>query len=239
MARRPEGVFLILAGSIAALLTLPFFSSPCFAGTDLSVVWHDNHNLAPSSFEVMKRELESIFSDVGVSVSVHRGEVGRYTRYSSPHIHEINVVLQPHYAGRWAIHADAMGAAVGGYAYVFFPRIQSALGLTGKQDFKRNLRAKNLLGRALGRVVAHEIVHVIAPGYPHQSEGLMCASFSRRELRRHHLYLDPMSAAVFVNRLRGESSYEIASTAPSAPQEGVDVPTVVIAEKKKNPEPNK
>jgi hypothetical protein len=128
-----------------------------------------------------------------------------------------------------------MGAAIGGYAFIFYPMIRQALGLDGVQDLRRDLKATNLLGRALGRVVAHEVVHIIAPGYPHRVEGLMCSSLSKQALTRRRLYLDPTSAAEFVNRLRRDSAY--VTVASSLPAESVDKPAVVAsAETKKLPQ---
>jgi hypothetical protein len=73
--------------------------------------------------------------------------------------------------------------------------------------------------------------------YPHRAEGLMCASLTRRELTRRRLYLDPTSAAVFVNRLRRKNGYE--AVASSSPTESVDVPAVVISGETKSLRRNK
>jgi len=51
-----------------------------------------------------------------------------------------------------------------------------------------------LLARALGRVVAHELVHAVAPGLRHARRGLMSGRLGRSALVGSSLSLDPSSA---------------------------------------------
>jgi hypothetical protein len=51
------------------------------------------------------------------------------------------------------------------------------------------------VGRALGRVAAHEIVHVLLPDRPHDHAGLMAPSFGRRELAAFVLGTSPQLSA--------------------------------------------
>jgi hypothetical protein len=70
-----------------------------------------------------------------------------------------------------ALGMAAWSAGDGGGAFIFYDR---ALALRA--------HAK-LLGEILGRIMAHEIVHLLRPGEPHSDVGLMRAQWSAEELR--------------------------------------------------------
>jgi hypothetical protein len=165
----------------------------------LSLVWHDGYNLAPKVYGIMKREVESIFSEIGIDATVRRGEVGRYFRRETSYP-EVNVVLHPNESVEFGFDEDAMGAAFGNYAYIFLSKIKEALA-QDKGESSDKLRALNQLGQALGRVVAHEVVHLIAPGRPHAAEGLMCGSLTRLDLTRRHIQMDSESVEAIRARL--------------------------------------
>jgi hypothetical protein len=76
--------------------------------------------------------------------------------------------------------------------------------LDARRDILEQPGTANLLGRALGRVVAHEAFHIITPGHPHAAQGLMCANLTRRDLTRSRLFMDPVSATVMVAHLDDE-----------------------------------
>jgi hypothetical protein len=55
---------------------------------------------------------------------------------------------------------------------VYVPNVALALGLE-PDEVPTSLEAQRLLGVALGRVVAHEVVHVLAPQVEHAQAGVM------------------------------------------------------------------
>jgi hypothetical protein len=60
-------------------------------------------------------------------------------------------------------------------------------------------------GIALGRVVAHELVHALAPSVPHGT-GLMAEKLTCRQLTRPTLTFDPEVGLAVRAALRGEPS---------------------------------
>jgi len=84
---------------------------------------------------------------------------------------------------------EIMGATHRGSltAWVYCSSTALALGV----DAKKPLSALPL-GRALGRVVAHEVVHMLAPAEPHRFEGLMVARW-RQELTEPWLSADVLT----------------------------------------------
>jgi hypothetical protein len=61
-------------------------------------------------------------------------------------------------------------------------------------------RAEMLIGRALGRVVAHELVHMLTKSGAHANDGVQKAALSGKQLIAHSLPLSAMD----VERLRAE-----------------------------------
>jgi hypothetical protein len=88
-----------------------------------------------------------------------------------------------------------LGATVGNpgerkTVFIFAPNVLNMLGHHGV----RGHREEHELARALGRIVAHEAVHVLLPHHPHAARGVMNARWSRSFLVRAKLRLDPLIA---------------------------------------------
>jgi hypothetical protein len=64
------------------------------------------------------------------------------------------------------------------------------------------LRGNFLLGRAMGRVLAHELYHVIANTTEHGGQGIARPALSPQELTSGQLELGPSDVATIRNRLR-------------------------------------
>ena len=156
----------------------------------------------------MAREVETIFSEIGVEVCWHDGSHGLWRENEPPRSIEIRLVLLPVESGDWGYEGQVMGAAVRNprtperthTVYVFFPNVLRTLGLhTDALD--ENVGKWRAVARALGRVLAHEIVHAIAPGQPHRETGLMGKQLRRSILLKQELRLDPVSAKVLCSTL--------------------------------------
>ena len=63
-------------------------------------------------------------------------------------------------------------------------------------------RERQQIATALGRVVAHEVVHALAPLQPHATQGLLSATLNRSHLVHHRLLLDGDSADGFLRGMR-------------------------------------
>ena len=58
-----------------------------------------------------------------------------------------------------------------------------------------------MVARAVGRILAHELVHLIAPDLPHARSGLMGASVGRAQLLGNGVGLDPALGPTVRQRL--------------------------------------
>jgi hypothetical protein len=218
-ADRPELRFPELAPSLpepaAELPSLPHPRPPA----EMRLFWFDPKGLAPFVFEPASREVSRIFGDVGVSL---RWEKGGFETTLGDGVLDIPVILLP--ADPMATRASrrVLGLvpreSVGPRAvWVFLSNVRWTLGHDTRSP-RISRRQANELGLALARVVAHEIVHAVAPDEPHTSGGLMNHSMDRSFLLGMRAPIDPECGRSFVRSLD-----EILSPrAPSAARLGAE-----------------
>jgi hypothetical protein len=151
----------------------------------LTLIWFDVHRRFPA-FEEMAGEVTKIFRDVGVAIAWKTGGLG--TTFGSKL--EIPVILLwEHPSPEWA-DSRVMGLVPAAPSrsrgvWVFLSRIRGALELDatppspGQRPDPEEARR---LALATARVVAHEVVHALAPEQPHSRHGLMQHSLDRKSL---------------------------------------------------------
>jgi len=155
----------------------------------LSLVWVDVHGAAaPVRAEAMA-ETASILGAAGLDVEWRTSDGGE----RAPQADEIQVVLLDSPPG--TLGPDVMGSAPptarGPRAvWVFLSGVRATLGFD--PGGSRALRPAEIesLGRAAGRVIVHEIVHVTAPDRPHSEAGLMAPRLGRAVLVQPRLELE-------------------------------------------------
>lgn len=110
----------------------------------------------------------------------------------------VKVLILPRDGVAWGVPSDAMGAAptesgrvTSDTVYVFHPVILRAL----REDDARGRGPSRLeIGRALGRVIVHELVHALAPRQPHAERGIMADGLGPQALSGVRRALDDASA---------------------------------------------
>ncbi len=199
-----SALFVVLG--LNAALALPVdgerdgkLASPSPHPLTLTLIWYDTYRLLPYSFETMTEEVVRIFNDLGVAIRWEKGRMDGSDEESARDPLKLNVMLHPNSASGWGLKGDVMGVAthregMKGSVYVFFPEVVRALGLDRHADSLDGPRAMHELARALGRVVAHEVVHLLVPDRPHTSKGLMKRRLCRRFLLQRTVYMDQESA---------------------------------------------
>ncbi len=101
---------------------------------------------------------------------------------------------------------EVMGAFItdgspGRAVYIFFRNVMRGVGLNPDAGRLPTQRERRQLRQGLARVVAHEVVHALAPSQPHAPRGLMC-----RKLNRSLLLLGSPLDHATVNGLREVAS---------------------------------
>ena len=166
----------------------PVVPPPIVRAEPLAVRFYDPYRLLSHGVEEwIRREVMLVFERSGIGIRfVDRG--GREV---------IPATLYPELPDRWKV-PEAIGVAIGAHGerrsvFLSLGAAERALGLRrGRRtewDGKRRGtkrrstgRESRRLGIALGRVLAHELTHTIAPDCPHTASGLMAERLSRRLL---------------------------------------------------------
>jgi len=129
----------------------------------------------------MAREVIQIFADAGIAAEWT--ELTRDALASPDDAIPVVVVLTTARPERWGLAPNTLGAVMGRggpvrCVYVFHEEVVRTLQLPRRRssgDF-------HSLGRAIGRVAAHEIVHALTPDRPHSRVGLMKEELDRQAL---------------------------------------------------------
>lgn len=217
------------AWMILALAFAPVAAEPA---PTLTLVWHDSARLLPTAaLDLLGDEMETLFRENGLSVRFHpAGENEDLRRIPEP---RVNAIVLPGEDRRFGLPRDAMAAALGerGEKYsifVFYPGVRRTLGHREGSTSPRQLAE---LSRALARVVAHEVVHALAPERGHTESGLMSEKLTREELLAETIDLDGPSLESATaalkewgrpNPLTGSSKFPI----PSGPFRSIVRPEV-------------
>ena len=162
----------------------------------LTLVWHDSAHLIPAvGLRRLGDEMEALFRENGLSVTFHAAADHEDLRtILEP---RVNAIVLPEEDRRFGLTPNAMAAAFGerGEKYsifVFLPIVRRTLGHRESATSPRHLAE---LSRALARIVAHEVVHVLAPDRGHAESGLMSVRLTRGELLAEAIELDGPSLA--------------------------------------------
>ena len=168
------------AMAIVAAASVPAAGRARECAVETRLQWVDVTGLAPFAYDAMAGEAADILAGYGVCADVSRGSP-RSVRADG----EIGVILLPTMGGsgvgRHVLGATRNRGARNPTVWVYFDEVAATLGLAGPAA-SWSASERGALGRALGRVAAHEIVHALLPGRPHDRGGLMSARFGRREL---------------------------------------------------------
>lgn len=170
-----------LALSVAALVSPRTTPAP-------EVVWIDLAGVPAAAQEEARREAASALRDVGLAPSWRVGAA-----QDQLGAHDLPVVLlrRDHSARRGADRV--LGACIprsgSPRAWVYLDNLAWAMGVPA-WDGPLTLEDSARLGRAIGRIVAHEVIHAVAPALGHARSGIMSPRFDRNDLLSVHLPVD-------------------------------------------------
>jgi hypothetical protein len=171
---------------------------------ELVLSWNDPHRLVPYDLGRVTREVETVLETTGTSI--------RWILPNQPTLtpeFDVNVILLPSEPGGpgWNLPSDTMGACVYDAGkkqsvYIFVRNVMRSIRLNPNEDRILSLLERRDLSRSLGRVVAHELVHAVAPSLPHSSEGLMAKGLGISFLTKKRIRISNESSEAFVVGLR-------------------------------------
>jgi hypothetical protein len=168
----------------------------------LRLAWLDVEGVATGIDGVARSECRAVLERAGLDVEWRQGSGGEEARAG-----EVRVLLVDHLVVDPHAKLSIMGATPARsrrhpVVWIHVGSVRATLGFP--PDFPildLPLKARRDLGVALGRVVAHEIVHVVAPQLPHGS-GLMSPTLTRDTLIAPRLSLETRDATQVQAALR-------------------------------------
>jgi len=202
----------------------PGTATPDRGMRSLSLAWVDVAGTAPWAFSPAAGELSALLGRLGIRLSVRWVDVHAVTTAS-----ELTVILLPQRPAASRLSPEAMGATSIGSGsprtvVVFAADVARTLGLTSPAPSWSMLQRLHF-GVALGRVVVHELVHVLIPAQPHVREGLMAATLSGAQLRGPTPPIAPATAQALRSAL-GEPLPSAPASPSDVAQEGTTRPSL-------------
>jgi hypothetical protein len=167
----------------------------------LRLVWLDPTDIAAGSELVARAEAEALLARMGVTVSWRRGGAGELMQKDEVWV--IVVGEGPQADGNSILLGATRRGLVSPAVWVRLPNVRRAVGVFRSSSlFALSPVERRQVSVALGRVVAHEVVHAVAPSIPHGT-GLTAAILTRRELRALTIPVDPEVALAVQAAVRG------------------------------------
>lgn len=171
----------------------------------LHLSWIDSYKLVPPrAHGVMAEEVGVLFGELGIEVAWSQGLPAK----SPSAAVQLTVILMPCDSKDWGFTNGVLGTVPAGSGpprrvFLFFPDIVRALGFRPPAGRTRDLGQSPVsfrpneeyeIARALGRVIAHEIIHALCPEQSHVQKGLMRARLDLSFLRQSRVRISPRIA---------------------------------------------
>lgn len=172
----------------------------------LSLSWLDAWGLCPQAAIGARDETARILGELGVEARWVEAE--ELLRLETAGIGVALMAIEPE---SWGLRPSTLGAVKGkgdarrDVVFVFTSNVIRAAGYVPAAGGCASARTQVQIGRAVSRVIVHEIVHAIAPDHPHSDAGLLNPSLSQDTLLASSVTVDPLCARTFVSRLRPSS----------------------------------
>ncbi len=159
----------------------------------LHLVWVDVLGTASFAVPFASSEAAAILGQAGIATTSAVG-----TPSTELAADEIRIVILEEFRGDSPLSKRVMGCTRRGgqtrTTWVYLSSVMWALGRSDRSGRGLPPREQEEVGRALGRVAAHEIVHVLAPDLPHGRDGLMAGRVSGALLASNHVGLGAQEA---------------------------------------------
>ena len=171
------------------LVEFPSASSGTRPQRVVRVAWYDVDRLVRSNFGLIAAQLTTFFRQTDVAIVWRHGGIGVGSEDVPDD--EVPVVLLATDTARLRPARPVIGTTTRKgprVVTVLLDPIRETLGLRSLSQVLSPMEARQL-AQAVARVVAHELVHALAPGQEHCARGLMQHAFSRSDL------LSPLSVS--------------------------------------------
>jgi hypothetical protein len=182
---------------------------------ELRAVGIDLAALAPLTLATMRRELGHVLAPAGLTLDWRSAGPGDETAVGELRVIFLRSTGRGADRGTAALGRTALGIPAPS-TWVYVPNVATALGFE-PDEVQGSFEAQRLVGVALGRVVAHEMVHVLAPGREHASAGVMRARLSAFHLASGRPALEEDCAEALADGARAWLADRGSSVVPDPP----------------------
>jgi hypothetical protein len=181
------------------------WSVPSSAGerNELHVILYDPEHQVPGGLGPIRRAVVEEFWSLGIEVDCPKGDETSISDGVT-----IPVLIRTHLGSDWGLRSDVLGTVRGHerrMVFLFFPAIEAALpGIpSGKGTILRHQRAfARPWSVGVARLIAHEILHFLLPGRPHDRTGLFREHLTEDMLLGSKLPLAPATTSALLSRLQ-------------------------------------
>lgn len=159
----------------------------------------DRIGLSPTMAKATKGEIRRILGTLGAAASWLAGPQNRQIYFPS---REIQIVLSSSPPSAWGLPDNVMGLVVPTASrprreIIIFPLWLTQV-LGPPYDERPPGQIEDLrFAHSLARIIAHEVVHAVAPEHPHATSGLMHGQQNRATLLNEGMAIDPVCAEAF------------------------------------------
>jgi len=153
------------------------------------LVWIDPASVALGTEAVVRPEVARLLREIGVTATWRRAEPHELARPGELRVIFLNRAAQREH-GVPVLGATPTSFMSDRFVWVHVPSVRAATGLGSQRSGQSlDVYSARRIGIAMARVIAHELVHALAPGLPHGS-GLMAARLDRRMLTAPNIHVD-------------------------------------------------
>lgn len=183
--------------AVASIDSVGAGDSPHDSAATLRLAYFDGSGMSPEVRRAMQEEVERVFGEVGLHVE-SLGPEDMAEALAMPGTFVLQVMVMAQTPKGWNLPPHALGVYFNGKTYppqavyAFQPSIHKELGLDARgEDYLR----PEEVGRAFGRVVAHEVVHALAPEHKHSGWGILGHAQDERSLLQPQLSIHESAGA--------------------------------------------
>ena len=175
-------------------------AAPALAATpSLTLVYFDAANLDPAASESMISEIESVLRGAGIEVESVDSELLTSGEWV-PSGFFLKVILLGRSSEAMGLKPGILGVNLRTQAqtdtvYIFVPEIVRCAGFGDREPSAADTPS---VGRALGRVVIHEVGHALDHEVPHSQNGIMTHAHDHRSLTYPGVRLHERAARAFL-----------------------------------------
>ena len=185
----------------APLASAPVLVPPAPEPPAARLVWLDPAGVALGTEGIVWPEVARLLRQMGVATSWRRGEPHELAREG-----ELRVIFLNRASERQH-RMPVLGATPSSFqgepfVWVHVPSVGAAAGVSGRSGPSLDIHSARRLGIALARVIAHEVVHAVAPAVPHGT-GLMAPRLDRHMLTDPSIPIDPLVGVAVRAALEG------------------------------------